>query len=180
VTIHPGAEAAIPHLKAALDQLAARIAGRPELNGVLIEDKGASASVHYRLTPDRDAAHVLLTSMMSEIAEPLELKVTHGRMVVELRPPVAVNKGAALRRIVELYALQSVIFIGDDVTDIDGFEAAEQLRMDEGKAALSIAVADPEARPDVVEAADASVESVTACVTLLVDIGRALDGGVGD
>jgi hypothetical protein len=45
---------------------------------------------------------------------------------------------------------------------------------------LSIAVADPEARPDVVEAADASVESVTACVTLLVDIGRALDGGVGD
>jgi trehalose 6-phosphate phosphatase len=175
LAIHPAAEAAAPRLKLALAELTQRIEGHADLAGVLVEDKGASASIHYRLTTDRERAHDLLTSWAEEIAGPLELKVTHGRMVVELRPPIAVNKGAAIRRIVDQFALEGILFFGDDVTDIDGFEAAKALRTERGIEAWSIAVADPEARPDVVEAADASVESVEACVTLLTNIAYSLE-----
>lgn len=174
LAIHPDAEAAAPRMQLALAELTQRIEGQVELAGVLVEDKGASASIHYRLTSDRDLAHDLLTSWAEEIAGPLGLKVTHGRMVVELRPPVAVNKGAAIRWIVDQFALEGMLFFGDDVTDIDGFDEAKRLRSERGLASWSIAVADPEARPDVVEAADAAVESVEACVALLADIGHSL------
>jgi trehalose 6-phosphate phosphatase len=177
LVLHPGAEAAVPRLTEALAELTRRIDGQADLQGVLVENKGASASIHYRLVTDRALAQELLTKWAEELAGPLDLKVTHGRMVVELRPPVAVNKGAAIRWIVDEFSLKGMLFFGDDVTDIDGFDAAKALRSERGIAAWSIAVADPEARPDVIEAADAAVESVSACVNLLTSLGQTLHNG---
>lgn len=166
-SMHPDAVETAPRLRSALDEFRRRIAEQPQFAGALVEDKGLSGSIHYRLTPDRDVSEAQLTEWAIELAAEYRLNVTHGRLVIELRPPIAVNKGAALRRIVDEFHLQGALFFGDDVTDIDGFDAFRALRDERNIETWSVAVADPEARRDVIEAADIAVESVGACVSLL-------------
>jgi trehalose 6-phosphate phosphatase len=91
-------------------------------------------------------------------------------MVIELRPAVEINKGVALRHIIERERLNGMVFLGDDVTDVDGFRALTSLRNDRGFVGASIAVSDPEAKPEVIEAADASVSGVPTCIDLLTTL----------
>ena len=175
LSIHPDAADVVPRLKEALSEFRARIETDPALAGVLVEDKGVSASIHYRLVENRAEAEDRLTAWAYELAGTLGLKVTFGRLVIELRPPISINKGAAVRRLVDEYGLGGMLFFGDDVTDIDGFVACQQLRVERELSTWAIGVADPEARPDVIESADAAVESVDACVALLTTMADRLD-----
>ncbi len=179
LTMHPDAIAAIPGLKRSLQQIQEWVDGDPALAGVIVEDKGVSGSIHFRMATDRDTAERRLNKWATELAGKFGLKVTHGRMVIELRPPIAINKGAAIRRIVETHHLEGAVFFGDDVTDIDGFNAMQELRDEQGFETWAIGVADPEARPDVIEAADAAIGGVSACVELLTETANELARGMG-
>jgi len=169
-TIHPVALETAPRLETALAEIAARAAADDRLRGVIVENKELSGSIHYRLTGDPEYSFNTILAWAKELALTHDLRVTEGRMVIELRPPIDVNKGAALRRLIEERGLMSMVFFGDDVTDMDGFRELTRLRDTRNFAGLSIAVADPEARPEVVAAADAVVPGVTACVALLSEL----------
>lgn len=179
LTIHPDAVASMPGLREALDAIRKRVKVDQSLAGVLVEDKGVSGSIHYRLANDRPAAESKINDLATDLAAQFNLIVTHGRFVIELRPPVAVNKGSAVRRIVDAHQLQGVVFFGDDVTDVDGFNELKVLRHERAIEACAIGVADPEARPDVIEAADAAVGGVTECVALLAEIANKVAAGNG-
>ena len=76
-----------------------------------------------------------------------DLLVTEGRQIVELRPRVVVNKGTAIRALVEEFGLHGLIFLGDDLTDVDAFRAVRELR-EEGKVAgLRVGVLAAETQP---------------------------------
>jgi trehalose 6-phosphate phosphatase len=93
--------------------------------GVVVEDKRWTLSVHYRLA-DR-AIVPAVSAHVASIAQSLGLRLTVGKEVLELRPPVDVNKGtAALQLAKSLSALKadaSVLCVGDDRTDEDAFLA---------------------------------------------------------
>ena len=93
--------------------------------GVLIEDKRLSIAVHYRRAPDR-ADEVL--AACREVAAGTGLVLQLGSMVVELRSPGA-DKGDSVRAFMAEapFAGASPVFVGDDVTDEDGFAAATEL-----------------------------------------------------
>lgn len=165
--IHPDALPFEGRLADVMTAIAELTASDPRLQGSVVENKRLSGSVHYRLTPDPVAAQILLLDAAKELGLRNNLRVSEGRMVVELRPPVNVNKGAALQRIVEERILMGMVFFGDDVTDVDGFRVLQMLRDTRNFAGLSVAVADPEARPDVIAAADTSIDGVASCVKLL-------------
>ncbi|MCC6792832.1 MAG: hypothetical protein IT336_14165, partial [Thermomicrobiales bacterium] len=79
----------------------------------------------------------------------------------------AINKGTALASVVERNGLKSLIFLGDDVTDIDAFGMLARLR-DEGRiGGLNVAVIAPETSSQVAAAADVTVPGVECCVQLL-------------
>jgi trehalose 6-phosphate phosphatase len=166
-TIHPDALPYQSRLSETMSELAQLTASDARLKGAVVEDKRLSGSVHYRLTPNPRLASEVLRASANELGLKHDLRVTEGRMVVEIRPPVHVNKGAAIRRIAEDNALLGMVFLGDDVTDIDGFRALQALRDARNLAGVSIAVADPEARPEVIAAADVAVDGVESCVALL-------------
>lgn len=93
--------------------------------GVIVEDKRWTLSVHYRLA---DPAIVpALSAHVAEIAKQLGLRVTLGKQVLEIRPPVDVNKGTASIALAQsLGALDpggAVFCAGDDRTDEDAFRA---------------------------------------------------------
>lgn len=94
------------------------------LAGVIVENKRWSLSVHYRLADEPLTEEVV--RLVRDVALTRGLRVTDGKKVVELRPPVSVDKGTATIMLAErLGALDhgAALFAGDDRTDEDAFRA---------------------------------------------------------
>ena len=103
---------------------------------VLVEDKGNSLAVHYRAAPERfDDLSRLLGSLADRLGPGFH--VQEGLYVLELKPSSA-TKGSALRRIMggRSFGGRTPVAIGDDLTDVHAFRAAE------GLGGMSIAVGD--------------------------------------
>jgi trehalose 6-phosphate phosphatase len=143
------------------------------LSGVIVEDKGATATLHYRLAPDPDAARRVLLEVVAQCAVTSGLRVEEGRRVINLLPPLTVTKGSAVTWLVHEHGLERLVYLGDDVTDAHAFKALDVLRQTSKIEALSIGVVGSETPSVVKQLADAEVPSVTAVATLLA---RVLDG----
>ena len=149
---------ALPYLERVeeLEQLA-----REELapGGSFVEEKGVTASVHYRNVP-REIGERSVEFVKSE-GERLGLRITVGRGVVEARPPIRADKGTAVRTLVEEYRPEKAMFMGDDTTDLDAFRELERLR-EEGRLReiLRVGVASEEGPQEIRIEADIVVEGV--------------------
>ena len=89
--------------------------------GLMFEDKGTSFALHYRLAPElADAAHALVRETAARLGDWVEVQL--GKMVVELKP-AGKDKGVAIAEFLREppFVERTPVFIGDDVTDEDGF-----------------------------------------------------------
>ena len=96
--------------------------------GVILEDKGLTLSLHYRLTPREYVDNV--EEMFAATAAPFvaegQVEIVRGKKVLEVRPRVPWNKGTAITKIAENYGGSAVtVFFGDDVSDEDGFAVVQ-------------------------------------------------------
>jgi trehalose 6-phosphate phosphatase len=93
------------------------------LEGLLVEDKGATIALHYRLTPNPQSA-LRAIARLAAAARAAGLDLMQGKSVVELKP-AGIDKGQAIHRFMmrEPFLGRRPIFVGDDVTDEDGFAA---------------------------------------------------------
>jgi trehalose 6-phosphate phosphatase len=134
--------------------------------GAFVEEKGITASIHYRNAP-REVGEECVRFVKRE-GERLGLRITVGRGVVEARPPIRADKGTAVRTLVEEYHPQKAMFIGDDTTDLDAFRELEVLR-EEGalKEILRIGVSSDEGPPEIEEQADIVVDGVDGVTGVL-------------
>lgn len=91
------------------------------LPGVLVERKPRSVALHYRSAPEHaTAVHALAEAAVRRAPSPLRL--LRGKAVIELIPAGA-GKGKAIEQFMQTppYAGRTPVFVGDDVTDEDGF-----------------------------------------------------------
>jgi trehalose-phosphatase len=103
------------------------------IDGIIVEDKGLSLSVHYRQVEVEDIGEVC--NIFDQITEnDLELgniKIVSGKKVFEVRPFDAWDKGKAIELLMDRYTKENdteellAIFVGDDATDEDGFRIIE-------------------------------------------------------
>lgn len=91
------------------------------LDGVAIEDKQYSITVHYRACADRRRARARILQIAESF---VGARVVEGILCVNLVPAEYPNKGGALLKAVEGLNAAAAIFVGDDVTDEDAFVAA--------------------------------------------------------
>lgn len=91
--------------------------------GVEIEFKDESVSLHYRKADDPEKALSLINSAIDKL-EPSPRRIG-GKFVVNLLPMEALTKGKALVAAMDMFGLQRAIFIGDDVTDEEVFKLKE-------------------------------------------------------
>jgi trehalose 6-phosphate phosphatase len=153
-------------LQSAMFDLTAALPDLPA--GVIVENKTYTGSVHYRLTDEPDAALAELRPLVMEVANRLGLVVTEGRMVIELRPPLHINKGVFVRSDVITHGIRSAAYLGDDLTDVDGFMALHALKSSgELDAALAVAVTSTETLPPVIRESDVQIEGVLRLVSEL-------------
>ena len=137
--------------------------------GAFIEDKGITASVHYRNAPPEVGERSV--EFVKREGERLGLRVTVGRGVVEARPPIRADKGTAVRTLVEEYHPRKAMFLGDDTTDLDAFRELAALR-EEGtlQEILRVGVASEEGPPEITSEADLVVDGVEGVGELLREL----------
>lgn len=95
--------------------------------GAIVEDKGLTVALHYRLAPGaREDAVRLAHEVATRMGE--RFSVQEGKMVVEIKPAGA-TKGTAVTRFMSVapFASRCPVYVGDDLTDEDAFDAVNRL-----------------------------------------------------
>ncbi len=112
--------------EATLSSIAKRLrTSLSSFEGILIEEKGATISVHYRMV-DEGVVPKVKATFLNVTHEIGDIRVTEGKMVLEVRPRIDWDKGKAATKILEKFAVPGLVFyIGDDQTDEDAFRALE-------------------------------------------------------
>ena len=126
-----------------------------------VERKPLSLTFHFRRVDDEAAARAYLTRV-ADAAEAKGLVARWGRMVLEIRPPVAADKGTAVRALVTRAGVSRALYAGDDATDVDAFRGLDELEL-----GVRVAVDSGEAPPDLVAAADLVVDGTDGVLALL-------------
>jgi trehalose 6-phosphate phosphatase len=135
--------------------------------GVYVEPKGLTVTLHWRNAPETGAwAHSFAVRQEEEQG----LRVYPGRMSLELRPPVDVDKGTVVRSLVA--GMRAVAVFGDDLGDLPAFEAVAELGT-QGVAVARVAVIDAESDDRVAAQSDLTVEGPAGAVALLEQLAAA-------
>ena len=123
--LHPGALALLDDLDRICQELSHEF---NQFAGVIIENKGLTLSVHYRLTPEHLVSQVedSFNSVVAPGVADQVVKITRGKKVFEVRPNVEWDKGKAITRIMEVYSdAPLAAYFGDDLTDEAGFRVVQ-------------------------------------------------------
>jgi trehalose 6-phosphate phosphatase len=145
-TVAPEAKMAQPIIDGLYKELVKKLS---QIKGVKVENKGLTLSIHYRLVDESIVQNVsgIFEDIVGSVQKAGDIRITHGKKVFEVRPAIDINKGDAIRMLINKYKKGNLIdsktllpiYVGDDQTDEDGFNAVE-----EHGNGISILVGDPQ------------------------------------
>jgi len=148
-----------------VDAVAAEAAAALSSEGVDVEHKGLSLTLHFRRVPEAEHAAV---EWARAAAARTELHLRAAKMSLELHPPVAVDKGTVVEERSE--GLRAVAYIGDDVGDLPAFDGLDRLA-ERGVATVKVAVRTPDVSKALVQRAHLLVDGPEGVLELLRSIG---------
>jgi trehalose 6-phosphate phosphatase len=125
---------------------------------VRLEDKEAIAALHWRGVPDEDGAQAAVEAVAKR-AEEAGFTAHWGRKVLEIRPPVRIDKGAGIVALLRDRDLSAALYAGDDTTDLDAFRGLGEL-VESGRlgTAVRVGVRSDEGPSALAQEADVMVE----------------------
>jgi trehalose 6-phosphate phosphatase len=154
---------------------------------VRVEDKHAIIAFHWRGAPDEAAAAAAVAEIAARARED-GLAVHWGRKVLEVRPPVAIDKGLGVTALLNGHAgaaeresaatressttdgpaFHAALYVGDDATDLDAFRGLREL-VQSGRLELAVCVAvgSEEAPPELAGQADIAIDGPAGVRQLL-------------
>jgi trehalose 6-phosphate phosphatase len=142
-----------------------RAFGQGELRGeelhrlrVRGEDKDVIFGFHWRGAPDEEAAEEAVRAVAAR-AEASGFHTHFGRKILEVRPPVELDKGKGIDRLLAESDVDVAMYVGDDRTDLDAFRALRDAVADGRlREAVCLGVTSEETPPELEEAADMLVD----------------------
>jgi len=129
-----------------------------------LEDKGLAVAIHTRRLPDPKGAFERLLPLVREQAARHELSVEPGRNVIEIRSS-GMHKGVVVETLVGELDAGAFLFAGDDLGDVEAFEAVAELR-DAGMPTLLVC-AESDEESALVSRADVVVKGPEGVLDLL-------------
>lgn len=138
---------------------------------VLVEDKSGSVALHWRGAPYAEDA---VRTLAARAALEAGLEVREGKMIVDLVRAGAPTKGSTISALLNETST-ACCFVGDDVGDLDGFDALDRFES-RGGHALRVAVASSELPKELADRADLIVPGPSATAAMLEKIATALKG----
>ncbi|WP_266074996.1 trehalose-phosphatase [Haladaptatus caseinilyticus] len=119
---HPIADDARVEIAALCDELESNLV---DVEGAFVENKGVTASIHYRLV-DNEHVPAVRQAVRDAVRGLNDVRVTSGKQVLELRPDVDWHKGRAIRWLYDHHVPDDEtwlpLYVGDDRTDEDAFD----------------------------------------------------------
>jgi trehalose 6-phosphate phosphatase len=155
--LEAGPARASPDLRSSVEAAARGVAG------AWVEDKGVTLAVHVREAADPERAMVRLRPPLEAIAATMGMQLVPGKRVLEFVPTGRPMKGEAVRRLVDGSSLAAALYAGDDVADLEAFEALRRSVPEP----VCVAVTGPETPPSLPEASDLVVDGPAGLVELL-------------
>ena len=172
--VAPGAESSrdaivgvVDHLKAADLQ-----------HQVSWEDKKYSVAGHFRRASDPQGVKASLAEALETAPGVEGLEVFWGSMLIEIRSRLGLDKGHAVRRLVEEHRLAGAIMVGDDRTDVDAWRELRRMTGESKIRGFSVVVVRPESDPEVVAAADYTLDGVAEVAAFLDYLERSAPGAI--
>jgi trehalose 6-phosphate phosphatase len=141
---------------------AARRAEAAAPEGVSVERKGLSFTLHVRSAPQLAR---WCRSWAEATASTTGLAIHPGRLALELRPPVPIDKGTVVADLVE--GTSAATFLGDDLGDLPAFDALDRHAAASGATVARIGVRSAEAPPELLERADLIVDGPDGALAFL-------------
>jgi trehalose 6-phosphate phosphatase len=111
-----------PHGLATFLRELPRALRRAGAEGSYVEEKGLAIAIHTRRMADPDGAFARLLPVLRDLAAQHDLVVEPGKNVIEVRS-AGMDKGLVVERLVEELGAQGLLFAGDDLGDVEAFEA---------------------------------------------------------
>lgn len=140
---------------------------RVDAPGAFVEDKGLAVAVHTRRLDDPEAAFERLLPELRDLARRHDLVVEPGRNVIEVRSP-GIHKGTAVTTLVEELGAGGFVFAGDDLGDLEAFEAVRGLA--EGGMPTLLVCSSSEEENALQELADVVVQGPDGVLELLAQL----------
>ena len=143
--------------------------------GMVWEDKGFSATAHYRMVADDAGVLARLESAVARVlADSRTLEALWGNKILEIRRIGGANKGVALDALIRDWDLAGVIFLGDDTTDADALRMLRRRRAEGAIAGIGVAVMQQGTPAAVTDSADYRLNGVSDAVEFLQRLAYAL------
>jgi trehalose 6-phosphate phosphatase len=135
-----------------------------------LEDKEAIAALHWRGVPDEEQAEAAAQAV-ARAAQEAGFATHWGKKVLEIRPPVRIDKGAGIVHLLRDRDLAAALYVGDDVTDVDAFRGLTEL-VERGRLghAVRVGVRSEEGPREVEQEADAMVDGTDGVRELLYSL----------
>jgi len=165
VTVDP----AVADWTARVRAFASEELGRDEVSRARVrgEDKGHIAAFHWRGAPGEEAAAVVVDAIAAR-ATAAGFALHRGRKVLEVRAPVAMDKGLGIERLLAGRGLRVALYAGDDRTDCDAFAGLRRLvAAGELDRAVCVGVRSDETPSEIERDADLLVEGPSGVRELL-------------
>jgi trehalose 6-phosphate phosphatase len=148
-----------------VDEVAAEASAALADEGVDVEHKGLSLTLHFRRVPEAEDTAV---QWARAAAARTELHLRAAKMSLELHPPVPVDKGTVVEE--RAHGLSAVAYIGDDLGDLPAFEALDRLA-ERGVATVKVAVRTPDVSEALTQQAHHLVDGPGGVLDLLRSLG---------
>ena len=141
--VNPAARQAVPLLYSLWQDIDKAIT---DINGARIDDKGLTLSFHYRLVdePQLEKVNHIFNETVKTALAAGQIKITPSKKAYDIRPAVDWDKGKAIEFIAQKVTgcvKPLMLFLGDDITDYDGFHIVDK------NGGISIFVGAPSAKP---------------------------------
>lgn len=146
--ISPEAEKYLPDLKRNVEKL--ENGDLSKITGLMFEDKGVCLAIHYRQCDLHVDVRKKILDEINKSNDSKNLKVSEGRKVVEIKPSISRDKGYVVEKISVKCGPNKIIYLGDDITDLDAFKKLEELEKTGSVKTASILVLSSEI-PDYVK-----------------------------
>ena len=143
-------------VKAAIEELTPLLS----IEGLSIQGKGITATIHYRLCPEPQLAEKDIISALKNSPHARRLEIMQEKMAIDLLPPVKMNKGTATLDLIQRYNLQGGVYLGDDLTDIYAFRAIHSASRDSTFKGFAIGITSQEMPPRLAVEADFTLNGV--------------------
>ncbi len=128
--------------------------------GIIFENKGITATIHYRLAPKPEQMEQKILKILQASTTAQSLRIIRGKRSLSLIPMINADKGSATVDLIREYRLRGCIYFGDDYTDIDAFRAIHTLVTDWHFQGIAIGITGPGTPEEISAEADFILEEV--------------------